>query len=64
MKQRLLLALLMLLTSAGFMKVEGQTIVLPKSETDEKVTLTFTGNFSASSYPIVYGTAKTSGNEV
>lgn len=64
MKQRLLLALLMLLTSAGFMKVEGQTIVLPKSETGEKVTLTFTGNFSASSYPIVYGTAKTSGNEV
>ena len=46
------------------MKVEGQTIVLPKSETGEKVTLTFTGNFSASSYPIVYGTAKTSGNEV
>lgn len=33
MKQRLLLALLMLLTSAGFMKVDGQTIVLPKSET-------------------------------
>lgn len=64
MKQRLLLALLMLLTSAGFMKVDGQTIVLPKSETGEKVTLTFTGTFSASSYPIVYGTAKTSGNEV
>ena len=64
MKQRLLLALLMLLTSAGFMKVDGQTIVLPKSETGEKVTLTFTGKFSASSYPIVYGTAKTSGNEV
>lgn len=61
MKQRLLLALLMLLTSAGFMKVDGQTIVLPKSETGEKVTLTFTGKFSASSYPIVYGTAK---NEV
>lgn len=56
MKQRLLLALLMLLTSAGFMKVDGQTIVLPKSETSEKVTLTFTGKFSASSYPIVYGT--------
>lgn len=62
MKQRLLLALLMLLTSAGFMKVDGQTIVLPKSETGEKVTLTFTGKFSDSSYPIVY--AKTSGNEV
>lgn len=61
MKQRLLLALLMLLTSAGFMKVDGQTIVLPKSETGEKVTLTFTGKFSPSSYPIVYGTAK---NEV
>lgn len=43
------------------MKVEGQTIVLPKSETGEKVTLTFTGKFSPSSYPIVYGTAK---NEV
>lgn len=55
MKQRLLLALLMLLTSAGFMKVDGQTIVLPKSETGEKVTLTFTGKFSATSYPVVYG---------
>lgn len=64
MKQRLLLALLMLLTSAGFMKVDGQTIVLPKSETGEKVTLTFTGKFSATSYPVVYGTAKTSVNEV
>ena len=55
MKQRLLLALLMLLTSAGFMKVDGQTIVLPKSETGEKVTLTFTGKFSPTSYPVVYG---------
>ena len=56
MKQRLLLALLMLLTSAGFMKVDGQTIVLPKSETGEKVTLTFTGKFTSNSYPVVYGT--------
>lgn len=64
MKQRLLLALLMLLTSAGFMKVEGQTIVLPKSETGEKVTLTFTGKFSETAYPVVYGNVNAPGNEV
>lgn len=38
------------------MKVDGQTIVLPKSETGEKVTLTFTGKFTPNSYPLVYGT--------
>lgn len=64
MKQRLLLALLMLLTSAGFMKVDGQTIVLPKSETGEKVTLTFTGKFSETAYPVVYGNVNAPGNEV
>lgn len=64
MKQRLLLALLMLLTSAGFMKVDGQTIVLPKSDTGEKVTLTFTGEFSATAYPVVYGNVNAPGNEV
>lgn len=64
MKQRLLLALLMLLTSAGFMKVDGQTIVLPKSDTGEKVTLTFTGKFSATAYPVVYGNVNAPGNVV
>lgn len=44
MKQRLLLALLMLLTSAGFMKVDGQTIVLPQTEQEENVTITFTSS--------------------
>lgn len=59
MKQRLLLALLMLLTSAGFMKVEGQIqITLPQTtEKSENVTITFTGNkFSGvdpKSYPVI-----------
>lgn len=42
------------------MKVDGQTIVLPKSDTDEEVRLTFTGKFSATSYPVVYGTKEAS----
>lgn len=44
MKQRLLLALLMLLTSAGFMKVDGQTIKLAQTEQEENVTITFTSS--------------------
>lgn len=44
MKQRLLLALLMLLTSAGFMKVDGQTIVLAQTDQEETVTVTFTSS--------------------
>lgn len=40
MKQRLLLALLMLLTSAGFMKVDAQiSITLPKTESRKKLQL-------------------------
>lgn len=65
MKQRLLLALLMLLTSAGFMKaqttVPNQTInvVIPATPDGEKtVTITFTGAFGDQSYPdLVQGTA-------
>jgi len=59
MKQRLLLALLMLLTSAGFMKVEGEIqITLPQTpEKSEKVTITFTSKqaaaFSTASYPVI-----------
>lgn len=44
MKQRLLLALLMLLTSAGFMKVDGQTIRLAQTAQEENVTITFTSS--------------------
>lgn len=46
------------------MKVDGQTIVLPKSDTGEKVTLTFTGQFSATAYPVVYGNVNAPGNVV
>lgn len=59
MKQRLLLALLMLLTSAGFMKVEGEIqITLPRTpDKSENVTITFTSKqaaaFSTASYPII-----------
>lgn len=59
MKQRLLLALLMLLTSAGFMKVEGEIqITLPQTpEKSENVTITFTSKqaaaFSTASYPVI-----------
>lgn len=61
MKQRLLLALLMLLTSAGFMKVEGEIqITLPQaSEKSENVTITFTSDQAAAfstvdpSYPVI-----------
>ena len=61
MKQRLLLALLMLLTSAGFMKVEGEIqIKLPQtSEKSENVTITFTSDQAAAfstvnpSYPVI-----------
>ena len=42
MKQRLLLALLMLFSSVGFMKVDAQiSITLPKTEKAETVTITF-----------------------
>lgn len=45
MKQRLLLALLMLFSSVGFMKVDAQiSITLPKTETVEDVTITFTSS--------------------
>lgn len=65
MKQRLLLALLMLLTSAGFMKAQttypDQTInvVIPATPDGEKtVTITFAGAFGDQSYPdLVQGTA-------
>lgn len=60
MKQRLLLALLMLLTSAGFMKVEGEIqITLPKTEEAKDVKITFTSSekkFVGSgsvSYPVI-----------
>ena len=63
MKQRLLLALLMLLTSAGFLKAQGDNpieITVPK---DAKVTITLTSSsfiFTSKSYPQLYN----SGNEV
>lgn len=45
MKQRLLLALLMLFSSVGFMKVDAQiSITLPKTEKPEDVTITFTSS--------------------
>ena len=45
MKQRLLLALLMLFSSVGFMKVDAQIrITLPKTEKAEDVTITFTSS--------------------
>lgn len=45
MKQRLLLALLMLFSSVGFMKVDAQiSITLPKTEQAEDVTITFTSS--------------------
>lgn len=58
MKQRLLLALLMLFSSVGFMKVDAQiSITLPKTEEAETVTITFnaktfkSGDLSTGSYP-------------
>lgn len=65
MKQRLLLALLMLLTSAGFMKAQttypNQTInvVIPATpDGEETVTITFAGAFGDQSYPdLVQGSA-------
>ena len=58
MKQRLLLALLMLFSSVGFMKVDAQiSITLPKTEKEEIVTITFnaktfrSGNLKTGSYP-------------
>ena len=60
MKQRLLLALLMLLTSAGFMKAQTtyptQTInvVIPATpDGEETVTITFAGAFGDQSYPVL-----------
>lgn len=57
MKQRLLLALLMLFSSVGFMKVDAQiSITLPQTKTAEDVTITFTsstGKFSTTSYPVI-----------
>ena len=45
MKQRLLLALLMLFSSVGFMKVDAQiSITLPQTKTAEDVTITFTSS--------------------
>ena len=45
MKQRLLLALLMLFSSVGFMKVDAQIrVTLPKTEKVEDVTITFTSS--------------------
>lgn len=45
MKQRLLLALLMLFSSVGFMKVDAQiSITLPKTKEPEDVTITFTSS--------------------
>lgn len=65
MKQRLLLALLMLLTSAGFMKAQTTypnhtlNVVIPATPDGEKtVTITFAGAFEDQSYPdLVQGTA-------
>lgn len=58
MKQRLLLALLMLFSSVGFMKVDAQiSITLPKTEEAETVTITFnaktfkSGDLLTGSYP-------------
>lgn len=57
MKQRLLLALLMLFSSVGFMKAQGPdpiTIAVPK---DAKVTITLTSSsfiFTSKSYPQLY----------
>lgn len=58
MKQRLLLALLMLFSSVGFMKVDAQiSITLPKTEKAEDVTITFKGkgftpgDYDEGSYP-------------
>lgn len=58
MKQRLLLALLMLFSSVGFMKVDAQiSITLPKTKKAETVTITFnaktfkSGDLSTGSYP-------------
>lgn len=57
MKQRLLLALLMLFSSVGFMKAQGSdpiTIAVPK---DAKVTITLTSRsftFTSKSYPRLY----------
>ena len=57
MKQRLLLALLMLFSSVGFMKAQGSdpiTIAVPK---DAKVTITLTSSsfiFTSKSYPQLY----------
>lgn len=57
MKQRLLLALLMLLTSAGFLKAQGADpikITVPK---DAKVTITLTSSsftFTSASYPQLF----------
>ena len=57
MKQRLLLALLMLFSSVGFMKAQGSdpiTIAVPK---DAKVTITLTSRsftFTSKSYPQLY----------
>lgn len=66
MKQRLLLALLMLFSSVGFMKVDAQiSITLPKTEKVEDVTITFTsstGKFSTDSYPVIDGLTPTVNN--
>lgn len=66
MKQRLLLALLMLFSSVGFMKVDAQiSITLPKTEKAEDVTITFTsstGKFSTGSYPVINGLTPTVNN--
>lgn len=58
MKQRLLLALLMLFSSVGFMKVDAQiSITLPQTKTAEDVTITFKGkgftpgDYKTGSYP-------------
>ena len=58
MKQRLLLALLMLFSSVGFMKVDAQiSITLPQTKTAEDVTITFKGkgftpgDYEKGSYP-------------
>lgn len=66
MKQRLLLALLMLFSSVGFMKVDAQiSITLPQTKTPEDVTITFTsstGKFSTDSYPVIDGLTPTVNN--
>lgn len=62
MKQRLLLALLMLFSSVGFMKAQGASepikITVPK---DESVTITLksaTFKFKRDSYPVIYNGSK------